>query len=110
MNKCNSATTLKMGRGVGQIEGVLGALGIGYYEVSPRGWQSRFHDSKDKRKAKEKTLDAFLKIYPDMEKAVMAMTKAKREAIVDAAMIGRWGWEILREKGVEGLGVLRGLS
>lgn len=105
-----SASTMKQGRVVGQIEGLLAAHAIPYYLVHPATWTCYFNKRTDKRPSKEKIFESFCKEFPHLKPWVLEKFNLKdREAIVDAAMIALWAVKIIRARGVEGLGAAQGL-
>lgn len=94
--KTSATVIFKFGRVIGQIEGILGAAEIPFILVHPRTWSLWCHVGDKEATSKERSIKAYIKLWPAHEAYLMGLPKYKREALVDAALIGRWGWEQIR--------------
>jgi hypothetical protein len=90
----------KLGINIGIVRGVITALGLKYKLVAPKKWQSYCHQGEYSKeiKAKQRTLDAATRLYPDLTK-VFTPVKTKRmrnepvphDGLIDALMIAYYG-------------------
>jgi len=94
-----------LGINIGIIKGSLNCAGVEYKLVQPKEWQASCHQgvySKEVR-AKDKTLDAATRLYPDLVKRLTPQKTARmkydpkpHDGLIDALMIAHYG-KIIRE-------------
>lgn len=87
------SSTFKFGVGLGSIAGILCGLQLPFVYVLPRVWTGKYHQKNKEISPKEKSLKAFLGLWPELESFIMELPKYKREALVDASLIARYGFD-----------------
>lgn len=88
-----AASAFKFGVGYGQVQGVVAALGIPVALVTPGKWKRYFGLSSDK----EQSRAAAIKLWPSSE----AFERKKDEARAEAALIAKYGAEVILRQGVK---------
>jgi hypothetical protein len=90
-------TTMKVGRGVGRIEGILHALGIRFAIVRPQSWSKEFphwvtETDRDKRYAaiKQSRKEIVAKLWPKVDFRASERSQKAHAGMVDAALIAEY--------------------
>jgi crossover junction endodeoxyribonuclease RuvC len=96
MPKQGVSSTFKFGQNLGIFQGMLHGLEIPFILVSPQTWSAKMCVKDKTLQSKEKSYKAFVKLWPHCKDLVDIMPKYKREAIVDAALIARFGFDSLK--------------
>jgi crossover junction endodeoxyribonuclease RuvC len=88
MPKQGVSSTFKFGMSFGEVRGVVGALGIPLYLVSPRKWKSHYHLTADKEEARAKAIQLF-------PQNADRMNRKKHHGRAEAALLAKYGAEVL---------------
>jgi hypothetical protein len=94
-----------LGRQRGLIEGLCNCIGVKVIDYKPKVWQGYMFAKIDKvidvnatiKKTKIYALEAFKKLYPHWVSKVMKR-KNPKDGLIDAALIGRFHWEMNNDK------------
>lgn len=87
------SSVFKFGVGYGQVQGVVATLGIPMALVTPGKWKRYFGLSSDK----EQSRAAAIKLWPSSE----AFERKKDEARAEAALIAKYGAEVILRQGAK---------
>jgi hypothetical protein len=90
-----SVSGFQTGRGFGQTEGVLSALGLPYLSVRPQEWQKDAGVARVHKDPKANALAAAKSHWPDQDWRASSRCKVPHDGLVDAALIafaGRLKW------------------
>lgn len=88
MPKQGVASTFKFGMSFGEIRGVICALGIPLYLVTPQKWKKYFQLSSDKEQARAKAIQLF-PLNADR------LNRKKHHGRAEAALLAKYGAEVL---------------
>jgi crossover junction endodeoxyribonuclease RuvC len=88
MPKQGVSSTFTFGASYGQIRGVVGALGIPLYLVTPRKWKKHFQLSADKEESRGRAIQLF---PANAER----LTRKKDHGRAEAALLAKYGAECL---------------
>lgn len=92
MPKQGSVSTFKFGRTMGQIEGVVTALGLPLVLVPPQRWQKVMHAGIERTLGpKERSAMAVARLYPHLDLRASPRCRKAHEGLVDALLLGAWG-------------------
>lgn len=92
--KVSAKATFKLGYGAGIVEAVVSCSERPYTMVRPKAWQKHAHIGLDKNlkiKAKEKSLLAVSKRYPEVSFLKTLRSKIPHDGLVDATLIAEYG-------------------
>lgn len=89
------SSSFKFGRVYGQLEGVVGALGLTYTLVTPQRWQKLMHAGCSHENPKERSAMAVARLFPRVDFTIGRAQKP-HSGLVDAALIALYGWRTLK--------------
>jgi hypothetical protein len=94
----SQSSAYSFGRTCGMIELVCQQSGIELHKVKPAEWSKVMHEGTDKRlKPKEKSLLKIVTVFPGESFLASSRSKKPHDGLVDAALIGAFGVDRLRE-------------
>lgn len=79
------------GTGFGRLLGWCEAFLVPHMLVTPQQWAKAMHVGTGKGDPKERSLEAALRLFPDVAMTV-GKSKKPHKGIVDALLIAEWGW------------------
>ena len=88
MPKQGVASTFKFGMSFGEVRGVIGALGIPLYLVTPQKWKKHYRLSSDKEESRAMAI----RLFPNNADRLQ---RKKDEGRAEAALLAKYGAESL---------------
>ena len=89
--KNSMQSVLKVGRGVGQLEGLLHALGISYELVAPQRWCAEIHRGIAGDSPKSKSQIAVRRLFPGVDLRASDRCTTIHSGMMDALLIAEYG-------------------
>jgi len=97
MPKQGVSSMFTYGKHFGELIGVLTALAVPFTLVTPHSWQRSIHAGTDSHlTAKERTLQAAMRLYPDQTFLAGPRCRKVDFGLVDALMIAEYGVRTIR--------------
>lgn len=86
------ASSFNYGRGFGNLEGALAAIGLSYTLVRPHVWTKEIHMGIQKElPPKQKSLIAVDRLFPGTDLKASARCRIPHDGLVDALLIAEYG-------------------
>ena len=95
MTKQGVSSMFNYGKHFGILIGLLTAFKIPFHLVPPQAWTRKMHVVPKQGSAKEKSLAAARRLFPDESFLATARSRVPHDGMVDAALIAEYGRSVL---------------
>ena len=89
-----SSGAFNFGKVYGAVLGVLASCGVSVHHVAPQTWMRAIHTTTH-ADSKERSLHAFLQLFPDIDARETARSRNQHMGMVEALLIAEYGRRVL---------------